>query len=105
MSEFGWSWVQVCFLRDGSPFRSDSPYPGPDPNSATREITDCLPSPIAHQGSLRIPRHTGNDRSTRAAELKAFVEALFKDDVPALVDDLKREHIVLRLLWILATRL
>ena len=66
--------------------------PGPDPNSVAREITDCLPSLTKKATVFRATQGTIDQR---AAELKAFVEALFKDDVPVLVDDLRRERIVL----------
>ena len=66
--------------------------PGPDPNSVAREITDCLPSLTKKATVFRATQATVDQR---AAELKAFVEALFKDDVPALIDDLRRERIVL----------
>jgi len=66
--------------------------PGPDPNSVAREVTDCLPSLTKKATVFRATQATIDQR---AAELKAFVEALFKDDVPALIDDLRRERIVL----------
>ncbi|KAG6865790.1 hypothetical protein C0991_011782 [Blastosporella zonata] len=65
--------------------------PGPDPNSVGRELHEYIPS-LTRKGTVFRASQSTIDQ--RARELKAFVEALWKDDVPALIDELRNDHII-----------
>ncbi|KAG6916053.1 hypothetical protein DXG01_008626 [Tephrocybe rancida] len=65
--------------------------PGPDPNSVGRDIHDYIPT-LTRKGTVFRASQATIDQ--RATELKAFVEALWKDDVPALIDDLRNDHVI-----------
>ncbi|KAJ8072862.1 hypothetical protein AAF712_005041 [Marasmius tenuissimus] len=66
--------------------------PGPDPNSVAQDVHNLVPRLSQKGGSL-----FGNKQAIidlRLAELAAFMTALFKDDVPALLEEVRSERIV-----------
>lgn len=65
--------------------------PGPDPNSVARDIHDYLPT-LTKKGTVFRASQTTIDQ--RAKELKALVDGLWTDDVPALLDELRNDRII-----------
>lgn len=65
--------------------------PGPDPDSVAQDIHDHLPR-LNKKGTVFRASQATIDQ--RHAELKAFVEALMKDDVPALLLELRSDRLV-----------
>ncbi|KAG6857385.1 hypothetical protein H0H87_004747 [Tephrocybe sp. NHM501043] len=65
--------------------------PGPDPSSVGREIHEYIPT-LSRKGTVLRASQATIDQ--RAKELKAFIEALWKDDVPALIDELRNDSLV-----------
>ncbi|RDB26343.1 hypothetical protein Hypma_006740 [Hypsizygus marmoreus] len=65
--------------------------PGPDPNSVARDIHEYIPL-LTRKGTVFRASQATIDQ--RASELKALVEGLFRDDMPALVDELRNDRIV-----------
>ncbi|KAF5372770.1 hypothetical protein D9615_010124 [Tricholomella constricta] len=65
--------------------------PGPDPNSVGRDIHDYIPALTKKGTVFRASQATIDQRAT---ELKAFVHELWKDDVPALIDEIRTDYIV-----------
>ncbi|KAF8071804.1 hypothetical protein FPV67DRAFT_898327 [Lyophyllum atratum] len=65
--------------------------PGPDPNSVGRDIHDYIPV-LTKKGTVFRASQATIDQ--RAAELKAFVQELWREDVPALIDELRKDHLV-----------
>ncbi|KIK55155.1 hypothetical protein GYMLUDRAFT_884031 [Collybiopsis luxurians FD-317 M1] len=65
--------------------------PGPEANSVARDIHDIVPK-MTKKGTLFRASQATIDQ--RHAELTAFVEALFADDVPTLIAELRADRIV-----------
>lgn len=65
--------------------------PGPDPHSVAQDIHDHLPR-LNKKGTVFRASQATIDQ--RHAELKAFVEALMRDDVPALLLELRSDRLV-----------
>lgn len=65
--------------------------PGPDPNSVARDIHEHVPM-LTKKGTVFRASHATIEQ--RAAEFKAMIEGLLKDDVPALIDELRNSCIV-----------
>ncbi|GLB40285.1 hypothetical protein LshimejAT787_0801560 [Lyophyllum shimeji] len=65
--------------------------PGPDPNSVGRDIHEYIPI-LTKKGTVFRASQATIDQ--RAAELKAFVQALWTHDVPALIEELRNDHLV-----------
>ncbi|KAF8825291.1 hypothetical protein HHX47_DHR7000233 [Lentinula edodes] len=65
--------------------------PGPEPNSVARDIHDIIPK-LTKKGTLfRASQATIEQRHS---ELTAFVEALFAEDVPTLLAELRADRMV-----------
>ncbi|KAF5340902.1 hypothetical protein D9758_012167 [Tetrapyrgos nigripes] len=65
--------------------------PGPDPNSVAQNLHDLVPK-LTKKGTLfRASQATIEQRQK---ELTAFVAELFKDNVPALMEELRQDRIV-----------
>ena len=64
----------------------DSLPSGPNPDSVAHDIHEYLPL-LTKRGTLFRPSKTTIDR--RQAELVAFIEALFSDDMPTLIKELR----------------
>lgn len=65
--------------------------PGPDPNSVARDIHEHVPM-LTKKGTVFRASHATIEQ--RAAEFRAMIEGLLKDDVPALIDELRNSRIV-----------
>jgi hypothetical protein len=65
--------------------------PGPDPNSVAKDIHECLPS-LTKKGTVFRTSQSTIDQ--RARELARLVEALMRNDVPALIDELRNNRVV-----------
>jgi hypothetical protein len=65
--------------------------PGPDPNSVARDIHEHVPM-LTKKGTVFRASHATIEQ--RAAELKAMVEGLLKDDVPTLIEELRSSRTV-----------
>ncbi|ESK95362.1 hypothetical protein Moror_3887 [Moniliophthora roreri MCA 2997] len=65
--------------------------PGPDPNSVAQDVHNLVPR-LTKKGTLFRVSQTTIDH--RQAELSAFVQALFRDDVPALLEELRSDRMV-----------
>jgi hypothetical protein len=65
--------------------------PGPDPGSIKRDIHDYIPK-LTKRGT--IFRASAATTAQRDTELQAFVEALFKEDQPALIRDMRSTRLV-----------
>ncbi|KAG6900827.1 hypothetical protein C0993_000146 [Termitomyces sp. T159_Od127] len=65
--------------------------PGPDPKSVAADIHQYIPL-LTRKGTIFRASQATIDQ--RASELKAFVEALFQEDVPALINEMRNDHIV-----------
>ncbi|KAG6862466.1 hypothetical protein C0995_000012 [Termitomyces sp. Mi166 len=64
---------------------------GPDPKSIAADIHQYIPT-LTKKGTIFRASQATIDQ--RATEFKAFVEALWKDDVPALIDEMRNDHLV-----------
>ncbi|KAF8623706.1 hypothetical protein AX17_007403 [Amanita inopinata Kibby_2008] len=65
--------------------------PGPDPNSVAQDIHQHLPR-LTKKGTLfRASQATINQRN---AEIRALVEALYQDDLPTLIQEIRASHVV-----------
>ncbi|KAG6821322.1 hypothetical protein H0H93_000183 [Arthromyces matolae] len=65
--------------------------PGPDPNSVAHDIHKYIPA-LNRKGTIfRVSQATVNQRFE---ELKAFLDALWKDDAPALIDEMRNDALV-----------
>ncbi|KAJ3569297.1 hypothetical protein NP233_g5139 [Leucocoprinus birnbaumii] len=65
--------------------------PGPDPNSVAQDIHDYIPKLTKRGTIFRTSMATIEQRD---AELQAFVEALFKEDQPALIKEMRSTRLV-----------
>lgn len=65
--------------------------PGPDPNSVGRHIHQYIPALTKKATVFRASQATVDQR---AAELSIFIHELWKDDVPALINELRNDHVV-----------
>ncbi|KAG6828623.1 hypothetical protein H0H92_007268 [Tricholoma furcatifolium] len=65
--------------------------PGPDPKSVGREIYQYIPM-LTRKGT--VFRASQATIEKRAVELKAFVEAIWKENVPALIDEMREDRII-----------
>lgn len=65
--------------------------PGPDPNSVAQDIHDYIPKLTKRGTIFRASMATIEHRN---AELQAFVEALFKEDQPALIKEMRSTRLV-----------
>lgn len=65
--------------------------PGPDPNSVAQDIHDHIPKLTKRGTIFRASMATIEQRNT---ELQAFVEALFKEDQPALIKEMRSTRLV-----------
>ncbi|KAJ7126833.1 hypothetical protein C8R44DRAFT_779695 [Mycena epipterygia] len=65
--------------------------PGPEPDSVAQNIHDLVPR-LTKKGTMFRASQATTDQ--RQAELTAFVEALFKEHVPTLLEDFRRDRIV-----------
>ncbi|KAJ6531965.1 hypothetical protein B0H19DRAFT_1273140 [Mycena capillaripes] len=65
--------------------------PGPEPDSVAQSIHDLVPR-LTKKGTMFRASQATTDQ--RQAELTAFIAALFKEDVPTLLEDFRRERIV-----------
>ncbi|KAF9267957.1 hypothetical protein L218DRAFT_995509 [Marasmius fiardii PR-910] len=66
--------------------------PGPDPHSVAQDVHNIIPRLSSKGGSL-----FGNKQAIinlRLAELSAFIAALYKDDVPALLVEVRSDRLV-----------
>ncbi|KAF9040978.1 hypothetical protein BDZ89DRAFT_1060233 [Hymenopellis radicata] len=69
----------------------DSLPPGPDPNSVAQHFHDLVPN-LTKKGTVFRASQAIIDQ--RFLEIKAFIEALFKDDQPTLIVDLRGDRLV-----------
>ncbi|KAK0446285.1 hypothetical protein EV421DRAFT_1793527 [Armillaria borealis] len=65
--------------------------PGPDPHSVAQDVHELIPK-LTKKGTVFRASQATIDQ--RFAEIQAFAEALFRDDVPMLLLDLRSERIV-----------
>ncbi|KAG7451333.1 uncharacterized protein BT62DRAFT_961109 [Guyanagaster necrorhizus] len=65
--------------------------PGPDPHSVAQDVHELIPK-LTKKGTLFRASQATIDQ--RFAEIQAFAKALFRDDVPILLLDLRSERIV-----------
>ncbi|PFH53157.1 hypothetical protein AMATHDRAFT_45775 [Amanita thiersii Skay4041] len=65
--------------------------PGPDPNSVAQDIHEYVPRLTKKGTVFRASQATINQRNQ---ELKALVEALFKDDLPTLLQEIRASSVV-----------
>lgn len=65
--------------------------PGPDPHSVAKDIHDYLPH-LTKKGTIFRPSQATVDQ--RQAELTALVEALWADDLPTLVLDMRKDRLI-----------
>ncbi|KAF5359484.1 hypothetical protein D9756_003271 [Leucocoprinus leucothites] len=65
--------------------------PGPDPNSVAQDIHDYVPKLTKRGTIFRTSMATIEQRD---AELQAFVEALFREDQPALLKEMRSTRLV-----------
>ncbi|KAK0469603.1 uncharacterized protein EV420DRAFT_1495571 [Desarmillaria tabescens] len=65
--------------------------PGPDPHSVAQDIHELVPK-LTKKGTVFRASQATIDQ--RFAEIQAFAEALFRDDVPVLLLDLRSERTV-----------
>ncbi|KAG6891365.1 hypothetical protein C0992_008076 [Termitomyces sp. T32_za158] len=65
--------------------------PGPDPKSVAADIHQYIP-PLTRKGTIFRASQATIDQ--RASELTAFVEALFQEDIPTLIEEMRNDQIV-----------
>lgn len=65
--------------------------PGPDPKSVAKNVHDYLPK-LSKKGTLFRPSQSTIDQ--RHKEFSALINAFFKDDVPALVRELRDDRVL-----------
>ncbi|KAH0585319.1 hypothetical protein H2248_008560 [Termitomyces sp. 'cryptogamus'] len=65
--------------------------PGPDPKSVAADVHEYIPT-LTRKGTIFRASQATIDQ--RATEFKAFVEALWREDVPALIDEMRNDHLV-----------
>ncbi|KAK0236075.1 hypothetical protein EDD85DRAFT_839222 [Armillaria nabsnona] len=65
--------------------------PGPDPHMVAQDVHELIPK-LTKKGTVFRASQATIDQ--RFAEIQAFAEALFRDDVPMLLLDLRSERIV-----------
>ncbi|THH15570.1 hypothetical protein EW146_g4926 [Bondarzewia mesenterica] len=65
--------------------------PGPDPKSVSKDIHDYLPK-LAKKGTLFRPSQSTIEQRHR--EFSALIEAFFRDDVPALISELREDRVI-----------
>ncbi|KAJ7761944.1 hypothetical protein DFH07DRAFT_917927 [Mycena maculata] len=65
--------------------------PGPEPDSVAQSIHDLVPR-LTKKGTVFRASQATTDQ--RQIELTAFVAALFKEDVPTLLEDFRKDRIV-----------
>ncbi|KAG7089389.1 hypothetical protein E1B28_011078 [Marasmius oreades] len=70
----------------------DSLPPGPDPHSVAQDVHNIIPRLSHKGGSLFGNKHA--ILNLRVAELSAFMAALFKDDVPTLLQEVRSDRLV-----------
>ncbi|KAL1739783.1 hypothetical protein HDZ31DRAFT_85751 [Schizophyllum fasciatum] len=64
---------------------------GPDPTTVAKDVHDLIPRLTKKGTFFRASQETIEQR---AAELRRLIEALFRDDVPALLNDLRNDRMV-----------
>lgn len=64
---------------------------GPDPNTVAKDVHDLIPRLTKKGTFFRASLETIEQR---AAELRTLIEALFREDVPALLNDLRNDRMV-----------
>ncbi|KAF9466639.1 hypothetical protein BDZ94DRAFT_1288245 [Collybia nuda] len=79
------------FYRQDQASSWESLPPGPDPNSVARDIHEHVPM-LTKKGTVFRASHATIEQ--RAVEFKAMIEGLLKDDVPALIEELRNSRIV-----------
>ncbi|KAJ7928880.1 hypothetical protein B0H13DRAFT_2652803 [Mycena leptocephala] len=65
--------------------------PGPEPDSVAQNIHDLVPR-LTKKGTMFRASQATTDQ--RQAELTAFITSLFKEDVPTLLEDFRKDRIV-----------
>ncbi|KAL1724418.1 hypothetical protein EV715DRAFT_244952 [Schizophyllum commune] len=64
---------------------------GPDPTTVAKDVHDLIPRLTKKGTFFRASQETIEQRAT---ELRRLIEALFRDDVPALLNDLRNDRMV-----------
>ncbi|KAK7033265.1 hypothetical protein R3P38DRAFT_2921715 [Favolaschia claudopus] len=67
----------------------DSLPPGPEPDSVAQDLHDLIPR-LTKKGTMFRASQATTDQ--RQAEMSAFVEALWRDDVPTLLEEFRRDR-------------
>ncbi|KAF8501551.1 hypothetical protein F5888DRAFT_1599879, partial [Russula emetica] len=65
--------------------------PGPDPKSVAKELHQCLPK-LTQRGTIFGTTQATVDQ--RQKEFSAFINALFEDNVPSLIKELREDRVI-----------
>jgi hypothetical protein len=65
--------------------------PGPDPKSVAKDLHQCLPK-LTQRGTFFGATHATVDQ--RQKEFSAFIKALFEEDVPSLIKELREDRVI-----------
>ena len=64
---------------------------GPDPKSVAKDLHQCLPK-LTQRGTFFGTTQATLDRRKR--ELSAFIEALFQENLPSLIEELRQDRVI-----------